>query len=155
VTVRKRIDDAVYEAAGALRDRDSTRRKFILLVSNGINAKNNTHSYDETLKLLLASNISVYSIGVEAPIGVPLVSRRFSTLSSYARETGGDIYYSTNEADLSRLYAQVGEQARHQYTIGYYSYGTDTRKDYHSVEVRVRRGDLTVMCRDGYYPVAR
>ncbi len=155
VTVRKRIDDAVYEAAEALRDRDPTHRKLILLVSNGINAKNNTHSYDQTLKLLLASNISVYSVGVEAPIGVPLVSRRFSALSSYARATGGDIYYASDEAELSRFYAQVGEQARHQYTLGYYSYGTDTRKDYHSVEVRVRRPDVTVMCRDGYYPVAR
>ena len=40
---------------------------MIILVSDGVNAKNNTHSYDETLKLLLSSDISVYAIGVDRP----------------------------------------------------------------------------------------
>jgi len=51
----KALDDAVYDAAMLLKDRDSKkRRKIILLISDGQNgAKFNTHSYAETRAELL------------------------------------------------------------------------------------------------------
>src|SRR5258706_676010 len=51
----KHINDAIYAASEQLRDRPRERRKIIFLISDGQNAKNNTHSYDETLKLLLSA----------------------------------------------------------------------------------------------------
>ena len=60
----KHINDAIYAAAEQLQDRPRERRKIIFLISDGQNAKNNTHKYDETLKLLLSDDISVYAVGV-------------------------------------------------------------------------------------------
>src|SRR5580704_10737575 len=143
----KHIDDAVHAAAEALRVRDRDRRKVIILVSDGVNAKTNTYNYDQTLALLLASDVSVYAIGTDAA----LLRRGASPLSRYARATGGDTYFVNNQAALSRAYSQVAEQARHQYTISYAPMGTDRTQNYHSIEVRVERPGLEVFSRDGYY----
>jgi VWFA-related protein len=145
----KHLDDALYAAADVLRGRDRERRKVILLVSDGVDAKGNTHNYEETLAKLLAANVSVYAIGTDAS----LIRRGASPLSRYARATGGDIYFVSNAPALSRAYAQVTEEARHQYTLAYVPAGTDRRQNYHSVEVRVRRPGLEVLSRDGYYLV--
>jgi VWFA-related protein len=143
----KHIDDAVHAAAEALRIRDRERRKIIILVSDGVNAKTNTYNYDQTLALLLASDVSVYAIGTDAA----LLRRGASPLSRYAHATGGDTYFVNNQAALSRAYSQVAEQARHQYTLSYAPTGTDRTQNYHSIEVRVERPGLEVLSRDGYY----
>jgi VWFA-related protein len=143
----KRVDDAVHAAAEILRGRDRERRKVIILVSDGVDARTNTYNYDQTLALLLSSNVSVYAIGTNAG----LLRRGASPLSRYARATGGDTYFVNNAPALSRAYAQVAEEARHQYTLAYAPAGTDRAQNYHSIEVRVRRPGLEVLSRDGYY----
>jgi len=145
----KHLDDAIHAAAGTLRGRDRERRKVIILVSDGVDARTNTYNYDQTLALLLSSDVSVYAIGTDAS----LLRRGASPLSRYARATGGDTYFVNNAAALSRAYAQVAEEARHQYTLAYAPAGTDRAKNYHSIEVRVRRPGLDVLSRDGYYLV--
>ena len=149
----KHINDAIYAAAEQLRDRGRDRRKIIFLISDGQNAKNNTHSYADTLKLLLSSGISVYSVGVgEANYNRGITFLGNNILSKYAHSTGGDIYYGgISRQELEGLYARVSEQARNQYTIGYSGSGTDRTKPYHSIEVRVRRPGLSLLTREGYY----
>ena len=145
----KHLDDALYAAAGVLRARARERRKVIILVSDGVDAKNNTYSYDQALTALLSSDVSVYAIGTDAA----LLRRGANPLSRYARATGGDTYFVKNESALSQAYAQVAEEARHQYTLAYSPEGTDRTKNYHSIEVRVERPGLNVLSRDGYYLV--
>ena len=145
----KHVDDAIHAAAEALRGRDRERRKVIILVSDGVDARTNTYTYDQTLALLLSSDVSVYAIGTEAA----LLRRGASPLSRYARATGGDTYFVNNVPALSRAYARVAEEARHQYTLAYVPAGTDRTRNYHSIEVRVRRPGLEVLSRDGYYLV--
>lgn len=143
----KHLDDAVHAAAELLGSRDRERRKIIILVSDGVNAKNDTYTYEQTLELLLSSDISVYAIGTDAG----LLRRGASPLSRYARATGGDTYFVGNAPALSRAYAQATEQARHQYTLAYAPAGTNRTENYHSIEVRVERPGLEVLTRDGYY----
>src|SRR5207248_1079007 len=128
----KHIDDAIHAAAEALATRGRERRKVIILVSDGTNAKNNTYSYDDTLKLALSSDVSVYAVGVDSAI----LNRTKSVLARYAQSTGGDVYYGTSSSALSDVYANVAEQARNQYTIGYVPANTDHTKNYHAIEVR-------------------
>lgn len=143
----KHIDDAIHDAGEALASRDRERRKVIILVSDGLNARNNTYKYDDTLKVLLSSDVSVYAIGLDAAI----LNRIKSVLAHYAHATGGDVYYAARGSSLADIYAQIAEQARLQYTIGYVPAGTDRTKNYHSIEVRVRRPGMTLLTRDGYY----
>ncbi len=143
----KHIDDAIYAAGLLLRDRGRERRKIIFIVSDGANSPNNEKSSDDTLKLLLGADISVYAIGVDQA----LLNRGLNPLSRYARLTGGDVFYAATRAELENIFSRVTEQARNQYTLAYAPRGTDRNKEFHSVEVRIKRADLSVRARDGYY----
>jgi VWFA-related protein len=149
----KHINDAIFAAAEQLQDRARERRKIIFLISDGQNAKNNTHKYEETLKLLLSADVSVYAVGVgEANLNRGITFLGNNILAKYAHATGGDIFYGgVSRENLEELYARVSEQARNQYTIAYSGAQTDRSKPYHSIEVRVKRPGLTLLTRDGYY----
>ena len=149
----KHIDDAIYAAAEQLQDRPHDRRRIIFLISDGQNAKNNTHKFDETKKLLLSQDISVYAVGVgEANLNRGITFLGNNVLAKYAHATGGDIFYGgVSREHLEELYARVSEQARNQYTIAYSGSRTDKSKPYHSIEVRVKRPGLSLLTRDGYY----
>jgi len=144
----KALDDAVHSAAELLHDRGAARRKIILVVSDGANgAPFNHYTYKDTIEALLRENISVYSLAV----GSSLTKHKFSRLINYADDTGGDIYYASTSAAMERLYSQITEQARHEYTLAYVPRGTDRNVAYHKVEVRVSRPGVTVKTRQGYY----
>jgi VWFA-related protein len=145
----KHIEDALYTAAEVFRARSRERRKAILLITDGEDAKNNTYNYDQALEALLSADVSVYAIGTDAS----LLRRGANPLSRFAHATGGDVYFVRSEAALSQTYAQITEEARHQYTLAYSPMGTDRTKNYHSIEVRVERPGLNVLSRDGYYRV--
>src|SRR5882724_527345 len=145
----KALDDAVYEASQLLKDRGRDRRKMIFLISDGENGKTNHYTYGNTVKELLRYGVSVYSLGV----GGGFYERKFSRLQSYAHDTGGDVFYAAKRNSLESLYSRVTEQARNQYTLGYNPRGNDRAKDYHTVEVRVRREGLSILTREGYYSV--
>jgi VWFA-related protein len=144
----KALDDAVYDAALLLKDRDSRkRRKIILLISDGQNgAKFNTHKYEVVREELLRQEIAVYSVAT----GSSYFERKFNRLVSYSKDTGGDIYYGAKEDTFSEFYSRITEEARNQYTLVYTARG-DTKVDYHTIEVRVRRDGLTILAREGYY----
>ena len=143
----RNLDDAIFSAAELLRSRSRDRRKVIFLISDGTNSHNNTHSYDDALKALLSSDISVYAIGV----GLAAANRPLSPLSRYARATGGDVFYAASRSEMERLYSTMAEQARNQYTLAYSPAGTNRALEYHSIEVRVRRPNLILLARDGYF----
>ena len=143
----KTLDDAIYEAARLLKDRDRARRKIIFLISDGVNSKLNTNSFDDTVRALLTAGISVYGVGV----GNAFFNRDLTPLAKYARATGGDVFYAARREDLEGTYSLVTEEARNQYTLAYIPRNTDRSLDYHSIEVRVTRPSLKLLTRDGYY----
>ena len=146
----KALDDAVYNAAQLLKERDPERqrRKIILLISDGVNnPKFNSNKYETVLKALLRDDIAVYGVGV----GSAFFDRRFERLSKYAHDSGGDVYYGLKSEDMEEFYSRVTEEARNQYTLAYNPAGTDRGAEYHSIEVRVKRPNLTILTREGYY----
>jgi VWFA-related protein len=147
------LDDALFAAGDMLKARDRDRRKIIFLISDGSDSHNNTHTFDQTLRELLVSDIAVYSISVShsVPIGKALVQHGASELQKYAADTGGDTYYAGKQPELERLYSDLTEQARNQYTLTFSPQDIHKDQDYHRIEVRVTRPGLTVDTRDGYY----
>ncbi|HYL64852.1 MAG TPA: VWA domain-containing protein [Candidatus Methylomirabilis sp.] len=145
----KALDDAVFDAAELLKNRPRNRRKLIFIVSDGLNGgkKYNTNTFDSTVKELLGHSISVFGVGV----GSAVFDRRFERLSEYAHATGGDIYYAARSETMQDLYSRITEEARNQYTLAYVPRGTNRGKDFHDIEVRVRREGLTILTKNRYY----
>src|SRR6202041_108060 len=146
-TETKDLDDAVFAAGEMLKGRGRDRRKIIFLISDGNNSRSNSHTLDQTLQLLLNSDVSVYSISV----GHPVLQKESTRLEKYAQTTGGDTFYAGKDRGLENLYAKVTEQARNQYTLTFSPMDVTKGADFHSIEVRVRRPELDVTARSGYY----
>jgi VWFA-related protein len=154
------LNDAILRAAVDLSRRDRQRRKIIFVVSDG-REQGSIASYSDVLKVLLSNEVAVYSIAVDASAipGYNKLGRiRFprqgtgNILPKYSSATGGEVYTEFTQAAIENAYAQVTEQARNQYTIGYTS-PVSAAGSYRSIEVRVNRSGLKVFARDGYYPV--
>ena len=72
-------------------------------------------------------------------------------LRRLAHETGGRVLYPNSFGQLNDVYAEVYEELRNQYTIGYIS--TNTLKDgsYRRIQVRVDAPGAVISARPGYY----
>ena len=163
-------NDAILRAARDLSKRARTRRKIILVVSDG-RERGSTASYADTLKVLLTQNIIVYAVGVDGaalpgyskiqklhipnlglgkagfePIGYGNI------LSKYVSATGGGtVYAESARAGIEQAYGRAVGEARNNYTLGYTPKASIG--GYRQIEVRVRRPDVKVYAKDGYYPL--
>jgi len=158
------INDAILMAARDLSKRDRARRKIIFIISDG-REYGSTASYADTLKVLLTQNIIVYAIGVEGaaiPVYGTLQKMHLPKMGSltgygnilpkYVNATGGGTVYSEfAKAGIERAYALATGDARNQYTLGYSA--KPGAGGYRRIEVRVRRPDVYVYAKDGYYPL--
>jgi VWFA-related protein len=110
--------DALYEAGTVLKNRASSRRRIVLLISDGeVSGNVNEHSLEEVRDLLLRQNIALYSVNTDTnPLG-----RRFGTLRSLAQATGGDEYSGLKTSTMEQAFSAITEQARNQYVLGYQS----------------------------------
>jgi VWFA-related protein len=154
------LNDAILRAAIDLSRRPRERRKMIFIVSDG-REQGSTASYSDVLKVLLSNEVAVYAVAVDASAipGYNKLGRiRFprqgvgNILPKYASATGGEVFTEFTQQSIESSYAQVTEQARNQYTIGYTS-PVSAAGTYRSIEVRVNRSGLKVYARDGYYPL--
>ena len=57
------------------------------------------------------------SHSVPVPVGKSIVERGLAELQKYATDTGGDTFYAAKQTELERLYSDVTEEARNQYTL--------------------------------------
>jgi VWFA-related protein len=156
------LNDAILAAAIDLAKRDRTRRKVIFVISDGREIGSKA-GYGDVLKALLTNNINVYAVNVGASaipgyrnaekINVPF-SGSGNILPKYASQTGGQVFPEFDRDSIERAYAQVTGEARNQYTLGYGTRATPST-DYRSIEVRIHRGGLKVIARDGYFPLPK
>ncbi|HWK30963.1 MAG TPA: VWA domain-containing protein [Terriglobales bacterium] len=154
------LNDAIVRAANDLAHRDKSRRRMIFIISDGAE-DGSSSSYQDTLKLLLTNNIAVFALGVDSA-AVPVYEKlariripRFGTgniLPKYVSATGGQLITEFSRDAIERAYAELTGQARNQYTLGYTTNFTPS-STYRSIEVRVRRPNVRVYAKDGYYPL--
>jgi VWFA-related protein len=145
---RRVLHDAIYEAAAHLRTRPDSRRRVIIVVTDGTDERSEADPEDVQLTLL-ENNIQVYPIG----LNVELIIRFTDSLDAYADITGGRVIYTDSES-LDRRYSAITGQARNQYLLTYVSNNpvpTD-RIPFREIKIQGPRG-LTIEHRAGYYQV--
>ena len=76
-------------------------------------------------------------------------------LKKLAFETGGKVLYPDSFGELGNVYAQVAEELKNQYSIGYVSANTLKDGSYRKVRVAVERPNVSVSTRPGYYAPRR
>jgi Ca-activated chloride channel family protein len=143
--------DAILLGSEALGRKDS-RRVLVLVSDGGDTAKSTT--YQQALESALRHEVMIYSIidvPIEASAGRDLGGEH--ALITLAEETGGKSFYVA-EGGLDKAFAQVSDDLRTQYLIGYYPKNQERGRPFHSIEVTVPRAstrDFNIRHKTGYY----
>jgi Ca-activated chloride channel family protein len=146
---------ALYDAISLGSERLGKRegRRVLVLVSDGGDTAQNT-TYAQALEQALRNEVVIYSlidVPIEASAGRDLGGEH--ALIALAEQTGGKSFY-LSEGGLDKAFAQVSEDLRTQYLIGYYPHRQEPGKTFHRVQVRVPRAaaqSFNIRCRTGYY----
>ena len=156
------LNDAIFAAAKELSKRPVERRRVIYVISDG-KEYGSKATYKEVLKYLQTNQIGVYGtlVGDSARWGEGYLSRFHlpftmydNRLVSYVIQTGGSLDSERNLNGIETSYRTIAEEARNQYTLGYYTHEPVFDGKYRSIDVRVERPGLDVVAKRGYYPSA-
>lgn len=153
--------DAIYVVCNDVF-KGITEKKAMIIMSDGLD-NDSAVSYKEALDAAVHSEAAVYVVSKTEAIKTLMQSRHYQSipfndfanadaaLRKLAYETGGRVLYPNSFGQLDNIYAQVDEELRNQYTVGYIS--TNKMKDgsYRRIEVRVNEPDAAVSARPGYY----
>jgi Ca-activated chloride channel family protein len=142
--------DAIYLAARDLEDRDG--RKIMIIVTDG----GDTTSSMDLKKALAAAQLAdavIYPVVV-----IPITNdagRNIggeNALKFMADGTGGRTFLPSLGAELDRAFSDIIDELRTQYLLGFYPRNVPLTKDrFHKLEIRVKRPELRVSARNGYY----
>lgn len=72
-------------------------------------------------------------------------------LKRISTETGGQLFQVSKKFPLDQIFAQVEEELRAQYSLGYTPQPASTGAGYHKIALATKKKELVVQVRDGYY----
>jgi len=81
----------------------------------------------------------------------PRMARGPKALRRLAEETGGGYFEVTKKEPIEKIYAQIEDDLRNQYSIGYTPSPAGKSGEYRKVMLTVRNKKMTARTRDGYY----
>jgi Ca-activated chloride channel family protein len=151
--------DAIFMASDKLGRQaveSKPARKVLVLVTDGGDTAN-TVTYAQALEQALRGEVMVYSI-IDVPIAASAGRDTGGehALITLAEQTGGKYFYA-NEGGLDKAFAQVSEDLRTQYLIGYYPSKQPPGVEFHRIKVTVPRAAAAfdIRYRTGYYADAQ
>jgi VWFA-related protein len=153
------LNDAILAAAKELSTRPKGRRRIIYVISDG-KEYGSKATVKEVLKYLETNKTAVYGtlVGDSARWGEGYVSRLHvpftmfdNVLVTYAHNTGGVLDSERGVDGIERSYAKIAEEARNQYTLGYYTKQPVIDTRFRKIDVRVERPGMEVIAKTGYY----
>lgn len=88
-------------------------------------------------------------------LGLEALANSERNLKKLTASTGGRLYRPTSFADLERVYAEVADELRHQYTLYYSPLNTKRDGQFRRVRVETTNPTHQVAARIGYYAPKR
>jgi VWFA-related protein len=154
-----RLYDAVRYASEALMQQRNGRKAFILL-SDGMDVRSQTTSSATAIQYAQRADTMIYSILIGGRPIFPGRKRGRSgdpkrgpiVMARLARATGGEFFKVSARNPIDKIYAQIEEDLRNQYSIGYTPDRPDMDGKYRKLKLTTTQKGLIVRTRDGYYP---
>jgi Ca-activated chloride channel family protein len=156
--IRRRKPDgwtALYDALGVYLDGADQQdgRKILVMYTDGGDTRSEL-SWSDTLTLLRASDVTVYAVGLVEHTGSARNELRMR-LQQMTDTTGGQAFFPSQLEDLDSAYAKILEEIKAQYHLGYASTNAVQDGAWRKVEIKVKRSDVKVRSRKGYFAVMK
>ena len=154
------VYDAVYLACKEKLSEEAGR-KAIILISDGEDTTSKL-KFTEALVAAHQSNAVIYAISNAVRGGFFSYGRRgrapinvgggdLGTLRKFSEETGGTTFVVSNENNFKKIFDQIAQELRSQYSLGYVSLNTARDGKYRQVKITARDSSYNVKSRKGYY----
>jgi Ca-activated chloride channel homolog len=145
---------SLYDAASVYLSSafDQTGRKVLVIFTDGDDTAS-SRRWDETLRLLRASDVTVYPIGFLTNRGAPRLMLQ-SKLMEIARLTGGRAMFPGTMKELEPMYASIAAEIQGQYVLGYVPTNTVRDGKWRKVDIKLKRPPaerIQVRTREGYF----
>jgi len=155
--------DAVFLGSDEIM-RKQKGRKALIILSDGVDTGSKL-SLSAAVESAERSDTLVYSILFEDPDAYGGYSRfgragrggmneadGKKVLQQISRETGGRFYEVSKRQPIDKVYEDLEEELRSQYSIGYTSDARETTTEYRHIHLTTKQKALVVQAREGYYP---
>jgi len=136
-------------------------KKAIIIMSDGLDNESYV-SYKEAMQTAVQSEAAIYVVSKTEAVKALMLFEYNSipqqvfmeadlALRQLAYQTGGRVLYPNSFGQLNNVYAEVYDELRNQYTIGYISTNTVKDGSYRKIDVRVDAPGAAISSRPGYY----
>jgi Ca-activated chloride channel family protein len=145
--------DAVWLAVSEkMAGAQGEMRRILIVISDGDDTASRK-SLTEALELSQKNDVSIYAISTNSTafFANDAQERGDRALETFAGETGGRAFFPFKIEELAVNFAEISDDIRNQYTIGYIS--TNVRRDgrFRRIQIQPRNNDHNVTARSGYY----
>ncbi len=140
--------------------KEQTGRKAFILLTDGVSFRDKT-SIGTAIEFAQMADTIIYSIRFSGhnPLRGPgravvegIVSEHGKhALERMAAETGGEALEVSRDKPIERVYSEIEESLRNQYSIGYTPDRVSERGEFHKITLAIGNRPLTVRTRTGYY----
>lgn len=151
--------DAVRQCSESQMKERNGRKAFVVL-SDGVDVHSKT-SLSTAIEYAQRADTMVYSIlfadrvhlnrpGRAAVQGI-MAKRGRNALERMSQETGGAFFEVSERKPIERVYADIEDALRNEYSIGYTPSAPGKSGQYRKIKLTVKKPGLVVQTRDGYY----
>jgi VWFA-related protein len=137
-----------------------TGRKAIILLTDGVAFRDST-SEESAIEFAQRADTIVYSIRfsdrtpayrpIRAAVMAAASGHGKQVLQRMAKETGGSAYEVSKNETIERIFSEIEEALRNQYSIGYTPEPFRADGNYRKIKLTTKDRSLVVHTRDGYY----
>jgi Ca-activated chloride channel family protein len=153
--IRNRKPDgwtALYDALGVYLDgaHEDQGRTILVLYTDGGDTRSNV-SFGDVMTFVKASDVTVYAIGLLEHQSSSAKSELRMRLAQITEATGGQAFFPFSMKEVDSAYEKILSQIRAQYSLGYASTNEKADGQWRKVEIKVRRPDVRIQARKGYF----
>ncbi len=139
--------DAISDASKEVMQKQEGRKALVILSDGGENGSNATLT--EAVQEAQRTNTLIYTIlftdgGQGSDFGKRIMQR-------LASSTGGSYFEVSRKLTIDQVYAQIEEDLRSQYSIGYVSDHPAAISEFRRIQLTVKKPGMTVNARDRYW----
>ncbi len=149
------LNDAVYSIAKNYLAGETGRKAMVILSDGGDNGSR--RSLAEAIEQAQRADVQIYSILYSMadmaglPGHPPAVDPGLQALQQLSESTGGHVFTVSHLMSLREIFAQIGQDLRLQYELGYTPPATTQPNIYHKLELKAKDRKLTVQARKGFF----
>ena len=151
------LNDAVYATSRDILAKETGRKAIVLLTDGGENGSRN--SLAQAIEQAQRGDVQVYSVcysmadllGGSMPGPPHAPDPGVEILRKLSESTGGHVFTVSRTLGLREIFADIAQDLRLQYELGYTPPPDVQPNSYHKLEVRLKDKGATVQARKGFF----